>query len=226
MAKVNGTIIELSESGGELILQTALEKQLFPLSGQYFSIRSNDPCDVLPASAYPFSTLGQVLSLLPNTAARWYAGQEISVHGPLGNGFSLPASAGRIGLVGLTQKQALCLLPLARMLLDAGKEVALVSNAVLQGLPMDLEILPGDQAIEVNSWAEATALAVDREEIGALLSRYRFESARKVIEVLVMTEMPCSGLVACGVCAVHTKKGWKHACKDGPVFALNQLVEE
>jgi NAD(P)H-flavin reductase len=226
MAKMNGTIVEISEIAGELILQVALEKELFPLPGQYFSIRPDDPCAVLPASAYPVSAHGQVLSLLPDKAEQWHSGQGISLRGPLGNGFSLPASAGRVGLIGLAQKQALCLLPLARTLLDAGKEVALVSDAVLQGLPMDLEILPGEQVIEVCAWAEAAAFAVRREEIAALLSRFRFESIRKTIEVMVMTEMPCSGISACGVCAVPTKKGWKHACKEGPVFALNELVEE
>jgi len=223
---MNGTIIEISETASELILQVVLEKELFPLPGQYLSIRSNDPSTVLPVSAYPISARGQVLSLLPDKAEHWHVGQEISLRGPLGNGFSLPVSAGRIGLIGLTQKQALCLLPLARALLDSGKEVALVSDAVLQGLPMDLEILPGEQAIEVCAWAEAAAFAVGREEIGPLLSRYRFESIRKTIEVLVITEMPCSGTAVCGVCAVATKKGWKHACKEGPIFALNELVEE
>ena len=223
---MNGTIIEISETAGELILQVALEKELFPLPGQYFSIRSDDPCAVLPVSAYPVFASGQIMSLLPDKAERWHAGQEISLRGPLGNGFSLPVSAGRVGLIGLAQKQALCLLPLARVLLDAGKEVALVSDAVLQGLPMDLEILPGEQAIEVCAWAETAAFAVGWEEIAALLNRFRFESSRKTIEVLVMTEMPCSGLAVCGVCAVPTKKGWKHVCKEGPVFALNELVEE
>jgi len=35
--------------------------------------------------------------------------------------------------------------------------------------------------------------------------------------------MPCGGLGDCGLCAVDLKRGWKLACKDGPVFDLNEL---
>jgi hypothetical protein len=42
-------------------------------------------------------------------------------------------------------------------------------------------------------------------------------------QVLVTTPIPCAQLADCGACAVPTRRGWKLACKDGPVFSLNQL---
>jgi len=43
-------------------------------------------------------------------------------------------------------------------------------------------------------------------------------------QVLVVTPMPCGGLAECGVCAFTTRRGWKMACKDGPVFDLSELI--
>jgi hypothetical protein len=43
-------------------------------------------------------------------------------------------------------------------------------------------------------------------------------------QVLVVTPAPCGGLAECGVCAVTTRRGWKMACKDGPVFSLNEFI--
>ena len=37
--------------------------------------------------------------------------------------------------------------------------------------------------------------------------------------------MPCGGAAECGICAVPFGRGWKLACKDGPVFELNPLLE-
>jgi hypothetical protein len=36
--------------------------------------------------------------------------------------------------------------------------------------------------------------------------------------------MPCAGLADCGVCAVELRRGWKLACKDGPVFDLRDIL--
>jgi hypothetical protein len=226
MTKVTGTIIELSDLGGEEVVRVALEKPLSPKPGQYFTALAKGDVDFLPRTVFPISWGGEQLQLLPYSKQTWHVGQEISLHGPLGNGFSLPDGAGRIGLFGPTQKQALSLLPLSNMLLDGGKEVALVSDAYLQGLPLDLEILPGDQTLEVSLWADASAFAIERNEITELWQRFRFESPRKTNEVLIMSEMPCGGISACGVCAVQTKRGWKNACKDGPVFSLAELAVE
>jgi hypothetical protein len=42
-------------------------------------------------------------------------------------------------------------------------------------------------------------------------------------QVLITTPMPCAGLAKCGACAIASRRGWKLACEDGPVFDLNHL---
>jgi hypothetical protein len=44
-----------------------------------------------------------------------------------------------------------------------------------------------------------------------------------LMQVLVLADIPCGGLAECHVCAVPVGRGWKLACKDGPVFDLNEL---
>jgi NAD(P)H-flavin reductase len=224
MAKVTAMINELSDLGGEIVVQAALERPLAPQPGQYFTAAARGDGDYLPKTLFPISAGGGQLRLLSYSKLFWHVGQEISLHGPLGNGFSIPAGAKRVGLFGLSQKGALALLPLAGALLESGKEVALVSNAYLQGLPLDLEILPGEQALEVNLWADSAAFAIERNEITELCQRYGLGSPRKSSEVLIMSEMPCGGISTCAVCAVPTKRGWKNACKEGPVFTLAELA--
>ena len=50
-------------------------------------------------------------------------------------------------------------------------------------------------------------------------AKVRFEA-----QVLVLVPMPCGGMGECGVCAVKIQRGWKLACKDGPVFDLEDLI--
>ena len=42
-------------------------------------------------------------------------------------------------------------------------------------------------------------------------------------QALVLGPMPCGGLADCGVCAVTTRSDWKLACKEGPVFDLEEI---
>jgi hypothetical protein len=59
-----------------------------------------------------------------------------------------------------------------------------------------------------------------REHVGERWqTRFRFEA-----QALVITPMPCGGIAECGVCAVTARRGWKLACKDGPVFDLTELI--
>lgn len=226
MHSLFGKVSELFEMGESAAVLVDLNHSVLPLPGQYFKATANHANTVLPVTAFPLDAGGNRLALLPESAQAWYLGEELNLRGPLGNGFHLPVAAERIGLVSYGHSNVACLLPLANVLLAAGKEVALVTDAPVQGLPLAVEILPGDQAEEVAAWADALAIWAGPQDIPALLHNFGKESSRKTVEVFIQSNMPCAGLAACGVCAVLTKKGWKHACKDGPVFALHELVEE
>ena len=224
MARIEGTISEIFETGEGTGLGIRVQNPVNFQPGQYFQGMSTVPGEVLPLTLYPFQITGQVLFVMPSRASTWWVGQEIRLRGALGNGFHLPAAAERIGLVNYGKGKALGLLSLAEALLSTGKEVALVTNAPLQGLPMALEILAADQAKEVADWSDAMAFSAVTEEIADLIGRFGWLGLRKSVEVLIQTEMPCGGSAACGVCAIQTKKGWRYICKDGPVFPLAELA--
>lgn len=226
MHSLHAKVSELFEVGGGVAALVNLDRSVLPLPGQYFKVAAYLAGTVLPVTAFPLDAGGNRLALLPETAQAWYLGEELNLRGPLGNGFRLTTAAERIGLVSYKHCNAACLLPLANVLLAAGKEVALVTDAPVQGLPLTVEILPGDQAEEVDAWADALAIWAGQQDIPALLHDFGKESARKTVEIFIQSNMPCAGLAACGVCAILTKKGWKHACKEGPVFQLSELVEE
>jgi len=185
MVKIQGTLLEIFETGAGTGLKIGLEHSLNFLPGQYFHAVDVPQNEILPQIFYPLAMRIQTLSVFPLRAGKWLVGQEFSLRGPLGNGFHLPLSAARIGLIGFGQSQAVPLLPLAHTLLAAGKEVALVSDAPLQGLPMALELLPADQMKEVALWADTLAICTRREDIPELLNRFGDRSSRKTIEVLL-----------------------------------------
>lgn len=224
MTRVNGTIVEISENGGEYLLKAALERQLLPIPGQYLRVSTDSADDLLPATVFPVHSGTEIIEFISYSRQNWHVGQEIAFRGPLGKGFSMQPDTAKVGLIGLSPKAALCLLPLARWMLEAGKEAALVTDAHLHGLPMDLEVLPGDQALEVSIWADAAALALTRDEIADALVQFSIEYVKKPMEAMILGEFPCGGTAGCGVCAVSTKKGWKNPCKDGPVFDLAELA--
>ena len=48
--------------------------------------------------------------------------------------------------------------------------------------------------------------------------------AGKEAQVLLHTPVPCGGVAECGVCAVTLRSGWALACREGPVFALSEVL--
>jgi NAD(P)H-flavin reductase len=226
MARIPGKVIEIIEAGEDIGLVLGVESKLTFSPGQYFQASETIPSSVLPYVFYPLQRTEKTLSVIPSRKSNWYPDQEISLRGPLGNGFHLPSTVTKVGLVAFGQAKTTSLLPLAETLLAAGKEAALVTDLPVQGLPMALEILPSEQAAEVAGWADALAICALPKDIPELMRVFSKEASRKSVEVFLQTEMPCAGVAACGVCAILTKKGWKHACKEGPVFSLGDLVSE
>jgi NAD(P)H-flavin reductase len=214
------------KNGAETSLRVAIPGKVNFQPGQYFLGITPLQAEALGQVFYPLEVAERFLTLSPMYGGKWFAGQAINLRGPLGNGFRVPASAERIGLIGYGQSKLASLIPLAKTFLVAGKEVALVTDLPVQGLPMALEILPTEQAAEVAGWADALAICAQPKDIPELMRVFNKEASRKSVEVLLQTEMPCAGVAACGVCAVLTKKGWQHVCKEGPVFSLADLVSE
>jgi NAD(P)H-flavin reductase len=230
MSSSQGRILELFNTGAGIAALAALERPIISQPGQYLRVRTSIESAVLPVTAFPLDSGGELLRILPVSDQNWIVGQEVTLHGPMGRGFILPASARRVGLLATKEARIDTLLLFAEKALADGHEVALVTDALLTDLPTALEVLPTAQIKEVASWADYVAAVTSRTGIPGLVKN--MDELRKPInqklpdEVLVLSEMPCAGAAACGVCAVLTKTGWKHACKEGPVFSMAELVSE
>ncbi len=205
----------------------SLPDNMRPDAGQYLLASvPEDETEPLPLALFPAGHLGSDLLVAPPLPGGWSAGMEVWLRGPLGKGFSLPATARRVALGGLD----MCvqrLLPLVEQALAQGADVALYcDSAVPQDLPLAVEALPLAQLASAPDWADYLALDLPYARLGQLNALLGLEHGRRcpcVAEALVYTPMPCGGLADCGVCAVRSGNRWRLACKDGPVFGLDTL---
>jgi NAD(P)H-flavin reductase len=214
--------LENGLTGGRLLCP----QNLIPEPGQY--LLAHDPASdsPLPAPIFNAGSSPGGLLIAPPIPLTWQPGTALSLRGPLGRGFSLPASARHVALIPLGETPAR-LKPLLTTALGMGASVVLVSDSELSGLPPEVEIQPLSALAEIADWADYLALDVTRESLPGLremlgineLANVKFEA-----QVLVNTSMPCGGMGECGVCAVTVRRGWKLVCKDGPVFDLNEFV--
>ena len=200
---------------------------LIPAPGQYWLAHAPALQEPLPTALFAARILPEGIHLAPPLPPAWTAGMPLAVRGPLGKGFHLPAMARSVALAalgGLPHR----LLPLAELALQQDASVALYTPIVPRGLPDEVEVLPLDLLPEARAWADVLALDVPLArlpEVARLLGLKPFERLSCAAQALVHTPMPCGALAECGVCAEPTAHGWKLACKDGPVFDLNPLLE-
>jgi dihydroorotate dehydrogenase electron transfer subunit len=210
---------------------------LAPGPGQYLLAHAVGSTDPLPTVLFPSGLLPSSagLEVAPPLPPSWSAGTRLAVRGPLGHGFSLPASTRQVALVAAAGAPY-PLLPLAGAALVQGAAVALYARQVPAGLPPEVEVLPLESLADALGWADYMAIQMLPGNLTAL--RHRFGLAPHTplpipAQALVMVPMPCGGVGECGICAVATRHpgtpsgrgGWKLACKDGPVFSFNELEE-
>lgn len=218
-----GHITELILQDGGRAARISCPANLIPSVGQYLlaSDASDAPLPV-PLHCTDSASGGFIASPIPDN---WIPGMEISLRGPLGNGFDLPASARKIALVAFDVTPSR-LRGLTRPALSQGAAVVFVSDTQVENLPDEVELQPLSALGEIIAWADYAAFDVARENLPGLMERLGKPnqlSAVKEAEVLVRTPVTCGGVAECGVCAVVAKSGWKMACKDGPVFKLKEI---
>ena len=214
--------LENGLTGGRLLCP----QNLIPEPGQYLLVQDPASDSPLPVPVFNAGSVPGGFLVAPPIPRTWQPGTSLFLRGPLGQGFSLPGSARRVALVPLGETSAR-LEPVLAAALEQGAALVLVSDLDLSDLPPEVEIQPLSALAEVARWADYLAIDADRESLPGLHAMLGFSrQARITIEaqVLVATPMPCGGLAECGVCAVTTRRGWKMACKDGPVFDVNELV--
>ena len=198
-------------------------QNMIPAPGQYLLAHNPASDAPLPVPLFNAGSTPGGFRIAPPIPSTWQPGTPLLLRGPLGNGFSLPASARHVALVplGNTTTRLKLLLTVA---LKQDASVVLVSDMDLLGLPHEVEIQPLAALPEIAQWADYLALDVPRESLPGLRQMLGLGGRTGEAQVLVVTSTPCGGMADCGVCAVTTRRGWKLACKDGPVFDLKDLI--
>lgn len=177
------------------------------------------PNGFIAASDFPFS---------------WRPGTALNLRGPIGHGFTLPSSARKAALIAFDDSPAR-LRGLISIALKQNAEVALVCDSTAKDLPEVVEIQPFEAMLEIIQWADYAAIDVRRENVNQLREMFgesgqvkaRREAAALSLskgQVLVRAPMPCGALAECGVCALRFRHEWKMICKEGPVFAMKDLL--
>lgn len=227
-----GELTELTLENGQTGGRLLCPQNLVPSPGQY--LLAHDPVSdsPLPAPIFSAGPAPGGFLVAPPLPPAWRPGTSLSLRGPLGQGFSVPASARCIALIALAETAAR-LKPLLAVALGQGASVVLVSDLGLPDLPPEVEVQPVSALADVAQWAEYMAIDLFRGSLPGLREKLGFgehvgasRQARAKFEAqaLVITPITCGGIAECGVCALTVRRGWKMACRDGPVFDLKELT--
>jgi hypothetical protein len=195
-----------------------------PVAGQY--ILAVDKQSILSTPLFQAGDWNQGFLASPPLPDSWRPGTTLTLYGPLGRGFLLPADVQRLALIALGDTNAR-LLPLATSYLHNNVSVALFSDAPVPNLPHSMEAYPLDDLPESASWADCMAFDVpleSLERLAGLVDSFP-EPATSRSQVLIKASMPCGSLGDCGACAVKVGRSWKFSCRDGPVFRLEAIVK-
>ena len=201
-----------------------------PVAGQYLLAYVAGGDEVLPTPLFAFGIREHGLQLAGPLPAAWTVGMRLAVRGPLGQGFKLPANARHIVLASLNDHGSrLGLLVETALSQEAPKmetSVVFCGDSPAGSFPSEVEMLPLESLPDLLSWADYLALAVDQSQLPDLSGLLRLTPGQRCpvpAQVLIETPLVCGGLAQCGLCAVETRRGWKLACEDGPVFDLDEL---
>jgi dihydroorotate dehydrogenase electron transfer subunit len=186
--------------------------------------------DPIPTSLFMEGVDGDEVSICSPSPEGWIPGQTLSFRGPLGHGFRLPGLFRRMALIGLDDHpgRLMSLVQVGRLMkADIVLAGEFSSNPMItHDIPHQVELAGFEQLTELIAWADFVAMDVPLEKIhalGELIGETASRTMNRDIQVLVHTGMPCGGIAKCGICAVKTKRGYKLACQDGPVFDLADL---
>lgn len=163
----------------------------------------------------------------PSLPHAWQPGTALQLRGPSGGGFSPPGNLRRLAAAALGES-AERLLALLYPALRREIAAALFSDAPPPDLPSALEVRPLSELSDALVWADFLALDLPLEALPRLRKSLNLQPGNNSLpcpaQALITTAMPCGGLADCGACAVETRRGWRLACKDGPVFEVSDLL--
>ena len=229
-----GRLLELFLDDHRAAARIACAPGLIPAPGQY--LLAHDPAsdDPLAVPLFSCGSLADGFLAAPPLPRTWNPGLGLSLRGPLGHGFHLPASAQRVALVAWEASPA-PLLSLLESIRSQNASVALAcdlspkgaSNSSELNLPSDIEIQPLAALEELFTWSDYIAMVAPRTSLPGWrerLGRVDRRTVTREAQVLLLAPMPCGALAQCGVCSVECKGGNHLVCVDGPVFDLAELM--
>lgn len=229
MNSYSGQILEIRlHTHGQIGALVECPPELLPFPGQYIQAHALEyPDEVMSVSLFPGELSSSPVeeksffATAPHIPPAWQPGTLLSLRGPLGRGFRPPDSVKRLALAAIGNTPAR-LLPL----LDASAETALFSDNHPADLPIKVEVSPLSAWPDAISWPNFLAIDCPLERLPALPGLLGLEQTSQPpcpTQILVSVPMPCGALADCGVCAVPAKRGYKLACKDGPVFDWGEI---
>jgi dihydroorotate dehydrogenase electron transfer subunit len=221
-------LLEVTRIGSTLAGVIDLPPHLRPEPGQFLPCQKvSDSPEILVTNL--FRVIGKreklTLGALPEG---WSPGDHLMVLPPQGVGFQLPPIARRVGLLAFELSPER-LLPLSHLALAQGAAVTLFydvqpTDGFLDWVPSAVEVTPVSMLPENFAWLDYLAVDLNLGDLEALSALFEGSKPSFEGQVLLRTAMPCRGLGVCGVCAVNTTRGWRLACKDGPVFPLLEVL--
>ena len=215
--------IRLVDSGVQLRVSAA--DNLFPVPGQYYLVFAHGMNEPLATPLFFAGRNNGDWLLAGQFPTFWQPGTRLSWRGPLGHGFALPLAARRVALAAW-EHPATSLPALVGLALAQSASVVWYSSHLPEWLPSSVEVLPPESLPEVWDWADYLALECGLAHLPQLTRTLNLTTNNRpgcTTEILLHTPLTCGGMGECGVCAVRSSHGFKLACKDGPVFNLEQL---
>jgi hypothetical protein len=219
-----GQILETILEDGLRLVRIACPASLIPTAGQYL-LASDASDSPLPVPLFYTDSAPEGFMAASPFPDSWMPGMSLSLRGPLGRGFVVPATARKVALVAFDDSP-LRLRGLIRPALKQGAAVVLISGSAMDHVSDEVEMHPLSALSEIMAWADYAAFDVARANLFEMQEKLGIKNqiaAPYEAQVLIRTSMPCGGVAECGVCAVNLSSGWQMACKDGPVFDLWEI---
>jgi hypothetical protein len=219
-----GQILETLLEDGFRLARIACPANLIPTPGQYL-LASDASDSPLPVPLFYTDSAPEGFMAAAPIPDSWMPGTSLSLRGPLGRGFVIPAAARKVALVAFDDSP-LRLRGLIHYALKQGAAVVLVSSFAVDNLSNEVEAQPLSALPEIMAWADYAALDVARTNLFELRDKLGTKNQLPALceaQILIRTSMPCGGVAECGVCAVSLPSGLQMACKDGPVFDLGEI---
>ncbi len=218
---------------------------LVPAPGQYLLAHApSEPDSPLPHPVFLAASHSRGFYAAQPLPVSWTPGTRLTLRGPLGRGFRLPATSRRAALAAFGGNPSR-LLALLEPALAQKAEITLLADTPPDGLPPAVEILPLTALADTITWADYLAIDAPRAALAAIqetlfpdspapysgytpnLAAKPFPTAAFIgcaTDILVETPLPCGGMAECGACAIPSRRGTLLACKDGPVFDLKSVL--